>query len=76
MFFAIICILVLDEMKKIKTILAFSLKCLIGLLLVLIAFLVLAIPYGKHTEKEMTGLGVNYQNVVIKGVHIIQIMTC
>jgi len=62
-------------MRKLKRTLKIFLKGLLSILILLVLLLILSIPYGRTSEKKMIELGVNYQKIVIKGVHILPMET-
>lgn len=57
--------------KKLKKILKTSIKWMLSIIAVLLLIVLLSIPYGKYSEKEMKLLGTEYQNIALQGVHVI-----
>lgn len=58
-------------MKKAVKILKTTLKSISIFLLLVILLLLLSIPYGKHLEKDINPIGINFKKVVLKGVNIL-----
>lgn len=62
-------------MRKIKKIFKVVLKFIGFVLVIIFAVLMLSVPYGIYTEKDMRQVGTNYEKVVLQGVNIIPMNT-